>query len=46
MMPGERLTPKEIQVAILLWQALTNREIGKIIGTTEPVIKNHPAQRL
>ena len=41
MMPCERLTPKEIQVSILVWQGLTNREIGKIIGTTEQVIKNH-----
>ena len=41
MMPRERLTPKEIQVAILVWQGLTNREIGKIIGTTERVITNH-----
>ena len=41
MMPRERLTPKEIQVAILVWQGLTNREIGKVIGTTEQVIKNH-----
>ena len=41
MMPCERLTQKEIQVAILVWQGLTNREIGKIIGTTEQVIKNH-----
>jgi DNA-binding CsgD family transcriptional regulator len=41
MMPRERLTPKEIQVAILVWQGVTNRAIGKIIGTTEPVIKNH-----
>jgi hypothetical protein len=23
------------------WQGLTNREIGKIVGTTEPVLKNH-----
>ncbi|HKI25091.1 MAG TPA: LuxR C-terminal-related transcriptional regulator [Candidatus Sulfotelmatobacter sp.] len=41
MTPRERLTPKEIQVAILVWQGLTNREIGKIIGTSEQVIKNH-----
>jgi DNA-binding NarL/FixJ family response regulator len=41
MMPRERLTEKEIQVADLVWQGLTNREIGKIIGTTEQVIKNH-----
>jgi len=41
MTPRERLTPKEIQIAILVWQGLTNREIGKIVGTSEQVIKNH-----
>jgi DNA-binding NarL/FixJ family response regulator len=41
MMPRERLTTKEAQVAGLVWQGLTNREIGKIMGTTEQVIKNH-----
>jgi DNA-binding NarL/FixJ family response regulator len=41
MMPRERLTPREVQVAILVWEGLTNREIGKIVGTTEQVIKNH-----
>ena len=41
MMPRERLTDKEIQVASLVWQGLTNREIGKLMGTTEQVIKNH-----
>jgi DNA-binding NarL/FixJ family response regulator len=41
MMPRERLTPKEVQVAIYVWQGMTNREIGKIIGTSEQVIKNH-----
>jgi DNA-binding NarL/FixJ family response regulator len=41
MMPCERLTAKEIQVATLVWQGLTNREIGKLMGTTEQVIKNH-----
>jgi DNA-binding NarL/FixJ family response regulator len=41
MMPRERLTAKEIQVADLVWQGLTNREIGKLMGTTEQVIKNH-----
>lgn len=40
-MPCERLTQKEIQVAIMVWEGLTNREIGKIIGTSEQVIKNH-----
>jgi DNA-binding NarL/FixJ family response regulator len=41
MMPRERLTPREVQVATLVWEGLTNREIGKIVGTTEQVIKNH-----
>ena len=41
MMPRERLTAKEVQVATLVWQGLTNREIGKIMGTSEQVIKNH-----
>ncbi len=41
MTPCERLTPKEIQIAILVWEGLTNREISRIIGTTEQVIKNH-----
>jgi DNA-binding NarL/FixJ family response regulator len=41
MTPREHLTAKEIQIAILVWEGLTNREIGKIVGTTEQVIKNH-----
>jgi DNA-binding NarL/FixJ family response regulator len=41
MTPQEHLTPREIQVAVLVWEGLTNREIGRIIGTSEQVIKNH-----
>jgi DNA-binding NarL/FixJ family response regulator len=41
MMPCERLTEKEIEVANQVWQGLTNREIGKLMNTTEQVIKNH-----
>jgi DNA-binding NarL/FixJ family response regulator len=41
MTPCECLTPKEIQIATLVWQGLTNREISRIVGTTEQVIKNH-----
>jgi DNA-binding NarL/FixJ family response regulator len=41
MMPRERLTSKEIEVANYVWQGLTNREIGRHMGTTEQVIKNH-----
>ena len=40
MMPREQLSPKEIRIAILVWQGLTNREIGKMVGTTEQVVKN------
>ena len=41
MTPRECLTQKEIQIAQLVWEGLTNREIGKLVGTTEQVIKNH-----
>jgi len=41
MMPREHLTAKEVHVATLVWQGLTNREIGNLIGTTEQVVKNH-----
>ena len=41
MIPSESLTRKEIRVASMVWQGLTNREIGKLLGTTEQVIKNH-----
>jgi DNA-binding NarL/FixJ family response regulator len=41
MTPCEHLTPKEVQVAMMVWQGLTNREIGRLMGTSEQVIKNH-----
>ncbi len=41
MMPRERLTLKETQVATLVWEGLTNREIGQLMRTTEQVVKNH-----
>lgn len=41
MTPRDRLTPKEVQVAILVGEGLTNREISRIMGTTEQFIKNH-----
>jgi DNA-binding NarL/FixJ family response regulator len=37
----EGLSPRENQISILVWKGLTNREIGKIIGTSEQVVKNH-----
>ena len=39
--PRERLTPKEMQVAALVWEGQTKREIAKAIGTTEQVVKNY-----
>jgi DNA-binding NarL/FixJ family response regulator len=41
MTPCEGLNPRESQISILVWEGLTNREIGKIVGTSEQVIKNH-----
>jgi len=41
MTPSQLLTAKEVQVATLVWEGLTNREIGKVMGTSEQVIKNH-----
>lgn len=41
MTPREHLTAKEVQISLLVWQGMTNREIAKIVGTTEQVIKNH-----
>jgi DNA-binding NarL/FixJ family response regulator len=41
MQPRERLTAKEMQVAGLVWEGLTNREIAQAIGTTEQVVKNY-----
>ena len=41
MQPSDRLTCKEIQVAMLVWEGQTNREIATVIGTTEQVIKNY-----
>ncbi len=41
MQPCERLTAKEMQVAGLVWEGQTNREIARAIGTTEQVVKNY-----
>lgn len=41
MQPRDHLTGKETQVASLVWEGLTNREIAQIIGTTEQVVKNY-----
>ncbi|HVM91912.1 MAG TPA: helix-turn-helix transcriptional regulator [Terriglobales bacterium] len=41
MQPRDRLTSKEIQVASLVWQGLTNKDIASVLGTSEQVVKNY-----
>ncbi len=41
MQPCNRLTPREAQVAKLVSEGLTNREVANTIGTTEQVVKNY-----
>ena len=41
MQPRERLTPKEIQVATLVWQGLTNKDVAAVLRTSEQVVKNY-----
>jgi DNA-binding NarL/FixJ family response regulator len=41
MQPRDRLTAKEIQVATLVWEGLTNRDIAQRLATTEQVVKNY-----
>jgi DNA-binding NarL/FixJ family response regulator len=35
------LNPAKRQISVLVWEGLTNRQIGKIVGTSEQMIKNH-----
>jgi DNA-binding CsgD family transcriptional regulator len=41
MQPRDRLTAKEIQVATLVWQGLTNKDIARVLSTSEQVVKNY-----
>jgi DNA-binding CsgD family transcriptional regulator len=41
MQPRDRLTSKEIQVASLVWQGLTNKDIAAVLATSEQVVKNY-----
>ncbi len=41
MQPRDQLTAKEIQVATLVWQGLTNRDIAGVLRTSEQVVKNY-----
>ena len=37
MQPRDRLTAKEIQIATLVWQGLTNKDIARVLITSEQV---------
>jgi DNA-binding NarL/FixJ family response regulator len=37
----ESLNPRESRISILVWEGLTNREIGKVIGISENGVKTH-----
>jgi DNA-binding CsgD family transcriptional regulator len=41
MQPRDRLTIKEIQVATLIWQGLTNKDVARVLITSEQVVKNY-----
>ncbi len=41
MQPRDRLTAKEIQVATLVWQGLTNKDIARVLTTSEQVVKHY-----
>jgi DNA-binding CsgD family transcriptional regulator len=41
MQPRDRLTVKEVQVATLVWQGLTNKDIAVVLRTSEQVVKNY-----
>src|SRR5271154_7172194 len=41
MQPRDRLSAKEIQVATLVWQGLTNEDIAVVFRTSEQVVKNY-----
>jgi DNA-binding CsgD family transcriptional regulator len=41
MQPRDRLTAKEVQVATLVWQGLTNKDVALVLRTSEQVVKNY-----
>jgi DNA-binding NarL/FixJ family response regulator len=41
MQPRDQLTAKEAQVAFMVWEGMTNRDIAGHLNTTEQVIKNY-----
>ena len=41
MPPRDRLSCKEVRVATLVWQGLSNKDIARTLGTSEQVVKNY-----
>jgi len=41
MTSRDSLSPMESQISVLVWDGLTNCQIGKIVGTSDQMIKNH-----
>jgi len=41
MQPRNQLTLKEVEVALLVWEGLTNRDIADRLHTSEQVVKNY-----
>jgi DNA-binding NarL/FixJ family response regulator len=41
MQPRDRLTQKELTVAGLVWEGLTNREIAERLHISEKTVANH-----
>jgi len=41
MQPRQQLTAKEAEVAFMVWEGLTNRDIAQRLNTTEQVVKNY-----
>jgi DNA-binding NarL/FixJ family response regulator len=41
MTPRELLTSREVNIATLVFDGRTNRQIAAVIGTSEQVVKNH-----
>jgi DNA-binding NarL/FixJ family response regulator len=41
MQPRHQLTAKEAEVAFMVWEGLTNRDIALRLSTSEQVVKNY-----
>ncbi len=41
MQPRDRLNAKEVHVATLVWQGLSNKDIARLVGVSEQLVKNY-----